>query len=104
MSQVSKVDKALDLIEVDGYPETGYYVSSDSIEKAKQALLSIILEALPEKKDGLGEVWVDPNDHSLGKTYSCRACGDFDSCDCMGFNEALTEVKEALNVVFGVEG
>lgn len=58
----------------------------------KQALLSDLLALLPEKKIGISE-YVDDD----GETYyTCKQCGDYDDCDCSGFNEALDQVQKVL--------
>ena len=57
-------------------------------KECERELLSIILEALPEKEEPLyGDGWDKWDDGHIN-----------------GHNTALDEVKEALNVVFGVEG
>lgn len=114
MPQVSKIDECLNF--------HNYAIAKDPAsntqanQTTKQDLLTIILEALPEKnnlsqkyenldKNGgidttLYDSDEDPNYTKNGEALAHLAqfAGD------TGYNTALDEVREALNGVFGVEG
>lgn len=121
MSQVSKIDAALLSIASMGDKsihdvfEKSAKFSQKEFDEHKAKLLSIILEALPEKnklsekyenlgKDGGIDTTIydsdeDPNNTKNGEALAHLAqfAGD------TGYNTALDEVKTAINVVFGVE-
>ena len=85
MSQVSKIDQSLRELALPNHIYLAPHRELD-VQLAKKALLSIILEALPKKKVVKDRLFTETQ------------------MNASGYNQALGEVKEALNGVFGVEG
>lgn len=66
----------------------------DSITKSK------LLEVLDKKKK-LGmqsQGLIDPKEPELGEAFYCKECGDYDTCDCSGYNECLEDIKKELEL------
>lgn len=51
-----------------------------------------VLGKLPKKKTGLRDY-----KDSDGELYvTCKECGGYDECDCSGYNQALSDMRQAL--------
>lgn len=114
MSQVSKIDQALELYRRGIERHYGGRTIGKTLDESevKQRILSIILEALPEKQKGSWCCHPDQADwHHIAPENKLTGHSECSLHELAGgstgdasFNAALDEVSKALDRVFGVEG
>ena len=65
------------------------YDFADYLTSHTKAILTNVVERMKEtKKEGLVPVAVSQHPED-GQCLICKECGDYDDCDCEGFNHAL---------------
>jgi hypothetical protein len=82
------MDKQLEEIII--LARAGTITKFRAIVDLKKLFQEAVDQAMPEKKQGFDVI-----------TMTCKYCGDYDDCDCSGYNEAIDKIKSNLLKAIG---